>query len=231
MWLGKAKTYLLRDLHYNEHSDTIQVPEFSNNSGILDIFNNSLGSFFLREAGWGRFLTDLVNQLGLDLRRERSSHRPDPDPNGARACCFDQKEESFLIGRDLFSFLLFHRVEKQEMLVESLRERSRHKRPLPTSTRSIGSCVMWDCIRSIPEAQFYNLRDSTKSPVLGRYVLPLFQFLTSPLRSYTHISLPMPALYCTKTKKKSKMLRFIHPTQSTKRSRRFCMFDSSLNLV
>jgi hypothetical protein len=34
------------------------------------------------------------------------------------------------------------------MLFESPRERSPHKRPLPTSTRSAGFCVIWVCISS-----------------------------------------------------------------------------------
>jgi hypothetical protein len=64
--------------------------------------------------------------------------RIDQDASSARACCFDQKEESSLIGRD-FSFLF---------QLESTRERSPHKLPLPTSTRIIGFCVRWVCICS-----------------------------------------------------------------------------------
>jgi hypothetical protein len=57
-----------------------------------------------------RFLTDLASPLELVLRRD-DSNRPDQDASSYRACCFDQKEESSLIGRDLFSFLLFQRRE------------------------------------------------------------------------------------------------------------------------
>jgi hypothetical protein len=57
--------------------------------------------------------------------------RLEQDASSARVCCFDQKEESSLIGLDLLGFLLFQSRE-QQMLVESPRDRSTHKHPLPT---------------------------------------------------------------------------------------------------
>jgi len=74
--LERRETYFLRDLHYG-HSDTVQVPEFSNNSGTLDIFNNWVDFSFEKLVGvrllvviYWRFLTDLASPLELVLRRE-----------------------------------------------------------------------------------------------------------------------------------------------------------------
>jgi hypothetical protein len=63
--------------------------------------------------------------------------------------CFDQKEKSSLIERDILNFLLFV-SEHRETVVDcpgSQRERSPYKFPLPTSAR-IGFCVIWVCDNS-----------------------------------------------------------------------------------
>jgi hypothetical protein len=87
-------------------------------------------------------------------------------------------------GKHLLLLSALKQATKQFMLFESPRERSPHKRPLPTSTRSIGFCVIWVSISS---------SSSSKQAALGKTLhFPLMLLSPTPLNNIRVLSWALP---------------------------------------